>query len=67
MKRLVALHLSNNRVSVINASIVASLPNLQSLILTNNQVKTLSTIDALGGMTNLTTLSLLDNPDIELL
>lgn len=62
MTRLSTLLLSNNLVARIGADVGTKLPNLTTLILTNNRINILSEVDALAACTKLTMLSLLDNP-----
>jgi U2 small nuclear ribonucleoprotein A' len=62
LPRLKCLLMSNNRVKRINPTIAETIPNLESLVLTNNMISELSDIDCLTGFQKLTTLSLLFNP-----
>jgi len=62
MKRLKGIIAINNRISRIDLDLPKSLPNLESLILTNNQIQELGDLDVLGEMKNLKYLSLMDNP-----
>jgi len=62
MKRLKGIIAINNRISRIDLELPKSLPNLESLILTNNQIQELGDLDVLGEMKNLKYLSLMDNP-----
>lgn len=62
LKRLKSLLLNNNRVVRISDTLAECLPNLESLILTNNSMQELGDLDALGSIKSLTYLSLLRNP-----
>lgn len=62
LKRLRSVLLSNNRVSRIAANLASFLPNLETLILTNNRLTKLEDLDPLACLTSLRTLSLIDNP-----
>ncbi|KAG4101463.1 U2 small nuclear ribonucleoprotein a [Neocallimastix lanati (nom. inval.)] len=62
MKRLKGIIAINNRISRIDLNLPKTLPNLESLILTNNQIQELGDLDVLGDMKNLKYLSLMDNP-----
>lgn len=62
MKRLKGIIAINNRISRIDLDLPKSLPNLESLILTNNQIQELGDLDVLSDMKNLKYLSLIDNP-----
>eukprot|EP01097_Dermamoeba_algensis_P004874 TRINITY_DN312_c0_g1_i1.p1 TRINITY_DN312_c0_g1~~TRINITY_DN312_c0_g1_i1.p1 ORF type:complete len:239 (-),score=36.02 TRINITY_DN312_c0_g1_i1:284-1000(-) len=62
LPRLSSLLLSNNRVTKIAKSLEESIPNLQTLILTGNNVANLSDIDPLSTLPKLNCLSLLENP-----
>ncbi|ORX59879.1 U2 snRNP-specific A [Piromyces finnis] len=62
MKRLKGIIAINNRISRIDLELPKSLPNLESLILTNNQIQELGDLDVLGEMKKLKYLSLMDNP-----
>ena len=62
MPRLKSLLLSNNRITRIDADCAKQLPNLHTLILTNNTISELGDLDPLGEFGNLEYLSLLDNP-----
>ncbi|TPX33671.1 hypothetical protein SeMB42_g07438 [Synchytrium endobioticum] len=60
--RLKHLHLSNNRITRIEPGLAKQLPNLTSLVLSNNQISDLGDLDALIGCKKLEFLSLLENP-----
>ncbi|TPX32569.1 hypothetical protein SmJEL517_g04364 [Synchytrium microbalum] len=60
--RLTHLHLANNRISRIDPDISKSVPNLTTLVLSNNQLAELGDLDALAGCKKLEFLSLLENP-----
>lgn len=62
LQRLRKLMISNNHVNRISEKLSKELPNLTTLILTNNRITNLSVIDALDSNKNLIVLSLLDNP-----
>lgn len=62
LKRLKTLLLNNNRISRVAEGLEESLPNLETLVLTNNHLQELGDIDPLAGFKNLTSLSLLKNP-----
>lgn len=62
LPRLKCLLLNNNRVYKISKSLEHSIPNIERLILTNNYIQELSDINSLSTLTNLRTLSLLNNP-----
>merc|ERR1711998_119422 len=59
--RLKSLIACNNRIARIDASIVDTLINLKSLVLTNNHLKHLADIDVLEGLKGLESLVLVDN------
>lgn len=60
--RLKRLYLSNNRISKIDDILYESLPNLEGLLLMNNQLQELGDIDSLGKFTKLEVVSFLGNP-----
>lgn len=60
--RLKKLLLSNNRIQKIADNLVEQIPNLEWLILTNNNIEELGDIDSLSNFTKLECLSLLNNP-----
>eukprot|EP00164_Ancoracysta_twista_P005592 GFYU01007670.1.p1 GENE.GFYU01007670.1~~GFYU01007670.1.p1 ORF type:complete len:251 (-),score=63.76 GFYU01007670.1:325-1077(-) len=62
LKRLKCIIMNNNKVSRVATGLGNNLPNLTSLILTNNKVEHLSEIDAISEFKQLETLSLLSNP-----
>lgn len=61
LEMLTSLVLSNNQIKRIQRGLQNFLPNLQNLILTNNRISTLLTLEALKEMPNLTRLSLIGN------
>ncbi|KAK3730698.1 hypothetical protein RRG08_041478 [Elysia crispata] len=62
LKRLKHILLSNNRVVRIAEDLQENLPNLETLVLTNNSLRELTDIDPLSTVTTLKYLSLLGNP-----
>ena len=60
--RLTTLLLARNRVRHIQPNLADNLPNLQTLVLTSNNVAELADLDPLRRLTRLTHLSLLENP-----
>jgi U2 small nuclear ribonucleoprotein A' len=60
--RLNTLLCARNRIQNVDKRIAEQLPNLQSLVLTNNHVKELADLEGLTGCGALTHLSLLENP-----
>lgn len=62
LRRLKCIILNNNRVSRIAEHLEQNLPNLDTLILTGNNIQELGDLDVLSSVTTLTTLSLLLNP-----
>ncbi|KAI8100651.1 hypothetical protein M9434_005042 [Picochlorum sp. BPE23] len=62
LRRLSSLHMNNNRIERISDSLGEALPNLELLILTNNKLSDLVTLEPLGLLGKLTYLSLVDNP-----
>ncbi len=60
-QRLRTLLLCNNRITKIANGLGEFLPNLETLILTNNKLNNLSDLDALADFKSLRRLSLLDN------
>jgi U2 small nuclear ribonucleoprotein A' len=62
LKRLRTLLLANNRISAISPSIHLSVPNLTTLILTNNNVSELGDLEPLKELKGLKYLSLMANP-----
>lgn len=61
MQRLRNLIICNNRISVIDPQVAKALPNLESLVLTNNYFRELEELEPLRYFKNLKRLSLLDN------
>ncbi|CAE1289418.1 SNRPA1 [Acanthosepion pharaonis] len=62
LKRLKCLLMSNNRIVRIGENLDLSLPNLEMLVLTNNNIQELSDLDNLTCFKNLKYISLLRNP-----
>jgi len=62
LKRLTSLVLNNNKIEKFSSNLHTLLPNLHTLILTNNRVSELSELDSIGQFIGLTFLSLLNNP-----
>lgn len=62
LPRCVTLFLSNNRIIRIDEGVVNNLPNLHTLILTNNHLSELSDLHHLGGFRKLKCLSLMGCP-----
>ncbi|KAJ2946911.1 hypothetical protein O0L34_g16252 [Tuta absoluta] len=62
LKRLKCLLLNNNRIVRIGEGLEQYLPNLESLILTNNNISELGDLDPLATLPKLKTLSLMHNP-----
>lgn len=62
LPRLKCLLLNNNRIFKIAKNLEQSIPNLERLILTNNNIQELSDIDPLTNLKNLKVVSLLNNP-----
>lgn len=62
LNRLKCLLLNNNRIARIADDLEESIPNLESIILTGNNLQELSDIDPLAKFPKLTSMSLLTNP-----
>lgn len=62
LNRLQHLLLNNNRISKIDTGLNSYVPNLNTIILTNNALSELGDLEALAECQKLTHLSLLDNP-----
>ncbi|KAF9555523.1 U2 small nuclear ribonucleoprotein A' [Mortierella alpina] len=62
LPRLKCLLLSNNRIGKIDVNLGQYLPNLTTVVLTNNAIVELSDLEGLAGCKSLEYLSLLDNP-----
>jgi len=62
LKRLQTLLLANNRISSISSSIHLSIPNLTTLVLTNNNITELGDLEPLKELKRLKYISLLGNP-----
>jgi U2 small nuclear ribonucleoprotein A' len=61
-RRLTTLLLARNRVAAIAPNLAQSIPNLTTIVLTQNNFAELADLDPLGNFTKLTQLSLLENP-----
>ncbi|PPQ66123.1 hypothetical protein CVT26_010924 [Gymnopilus dilepis] len=62
LKRLQTLLLANNRIHTISSSIHLSVPNLQTLVLTNNNIAELGDLEPLKELKHLKYISLIGNP-----
>ncbi|KAJ9063761.1 U2 snRNP complex subunit [Entomophthora muscae] len=62
LRRLKSLLLSNNRISSLDSSLGQQLPNLTTLVLTNNSIEGLESLEPLASLKKLTHLSLFNNP-----
>ena len=62
MRRLRTLLLANNRISILSQSLHLSVPNLTTLVLTNNSISELGDLEPLKDIKSLKYLSLLGNP-----
>jgi hypothetical protein len=62
MRRLRTLLLANNRISILSQSLHLSVPNLTTLVLTNNSISELGDLEPLKDIRSLKHLSLLGNP-----
>ncbi|KAH9421090.1 U2 small nuclear ribonucleoprotein A' [Dermatophagoides pteronyssinus] len=62
LNRIKRLYFSNNRISKIDERLHESIPNLEGLIMINNQLQELGDLDSLAGFKKLTTLALMGNP-----
>jgi len=60
--RIRTIHVSNNNISAIALNFANSVPHLESLVLNNNSLATLSALLPLANLPKLTHLSLLGNP-----
>ncbi|OCF35683.1 U2 small nuclear ribonucleoprotein A' [Kwoniella heveanensis BCC8398] len=60
--RLTSIHLAQNQISSISPSLPPNIPNLVSLVLTNNAIASLATLVPLESLTALRHLSLRGNP-----
>lgn len=61
LKQLKTLMAINNKIRMVEFGLGKSLPNLETLVLTGNEIKQLADIDALSELTKLTFLSLHKN------
>ena len=66
LSRVRSLVLANNKVSFIAADLAEHLPNLVSLVLTNNRISSLDQLTPLKNLKHLERLSLAGNPIAEL-
>ena len=62
LRRLRTLLLANNRISTVSPALHLSIPNLTTLVLTNNNVSELGDLEPLKDMRNLKFLCLMGNP-----
>jgi len=62
LSRLKRLYFSNNRIVKIDEQLHECIPNLEGILLINNQIQELGDLDPLGKFTKLEVLSLLGNP-----
>ena len=62
LKRLKQLLLCNNRVTRISESLGKALPKLETLVLTNNELRDLAHLEPLRHAPSIVSLSLIDNP-----
>jgi len=62
LKRIKILFFNNNRVCRIGENLHECIPNLHTLVLTNNHLQELGDIDPLSSLQNLSTLSIMKNP-----
>jgi len=62
LPRLQSLHFNNNRIVRVGDSLHESIPKLDTLILTNNNIQELADIEALSSCSDITMLSFLHNP-----
>lgn len=61
LNRLRTILLNNNKISYIERGLGEYVPNLETVVLTNNRINNLGDLDALADLPNLKRLSLLDN------
>lgn len=62
LKRLRSIMANNNQIVRVHENLEENLPNLETIILTNNNLQELGDLDALSTIKTLRTLSLLQNP-----
>jgi U2 small nuclear ribonucleoprotein A' len=62
LKRLRKIFVANNHVNRVSEKLTSLLPNLDTLILSNNRIANFSVIDSIGLNSKLEMLSLLENP-----
>lgn len=60
--RLRSLYCARNRIASIQPNLAKSIPNLTTLVLTENQLSELSDLDGLAGFRKLVHLSVVGNP-----
>ncbi|ODQ67237.1 L domain-like protein [Nadsonia fulvescens var. elongata DSM 6958] len=63
--RLKSIFASRNRVTALHPTISASIPNLNTLVLSSNNITELSDLTALMGLKKLEFITLVDNPVVE--
>ncbi|GFZ47345.1 hypothetical protein JCM24511_05088 [Saitozyma sp. JCM 24511] len=63
--RLQAIHIASNQITSISPSLPPNIPNLVTLVLTNNAIASLATLVPLGDLVHLRHLSLIGNPVTE--
>ncbi|KAJ1979186.1 U2 snRNP complex subunit [Dimargaris xerosporica] len=62
LKRLRSLLVSNNRIRILDPGLAQSMPHLEALVLTNNELSRLVDLEPLTALSYLEHLSLVDNP-----
>jgi U2 small nuclear ribonucleoprotein A' len=62
LHRLKSVYLHNNRVASIEGELNRNIPNIETLMFTNNKLVNLTDLDPLACLAKLTTLSLIGNP-----
>ncbi|CDW59947.1 LRR 9 domain containing protein [Trichuris trichiura] len=62
LRRVKSLFFTNNRISCLDPSVAESLPNLKTLVLTNNVFEELGDLEPLASFPKLEYLSLMGNP-----
>lgn len=62
LPKIKSLHFSNNKIQHVCSNLEVNLPNLETLIIINNNIEDLTEIDQLASIKSLRTLSLLRNP-----
>lgn len=61
MNRLTSLMLNNNRIASVADGLADNIPNLETLILTNNKIQNLADLDPIAELKNLHTVSFMKN------